>query len=148
MEKFIFSVPEKEKNQFDTWKVLILEDDLERMKYFKTSLGPVYVEITHVETAQECIEEMQKNKFDWIFLDHDLGGEIFVDTENKNTGSEVARWMSDNWDRFTDSEIIIHSYNQPAARIMQGYIPGASYVPGCWMGGLQLYHKRRDKDGK
>ncbi len=132
MQKIIFPVPEKEIDQFDTWKVLILEDDIERMKHFKRSLHPLYAEMTHVETAKECIKQMKENKFDWIFLDHDLGGETFVSTDNENTGSEVARWMSNNLNRFKDSEIIIHSYNAPAAKIMQGYIPSAAYWPGCW----------------
>jgi len=144
MRKKIFPVPKDQKKKFDTWNVLILEDDPHktRMPAFEEKLSQIWAEMTHVETAHECIEIMKKEKFDWIFLDHDLGGEVFVNTDEENTGSEVARWMSKNWDRFEDSEVVIHSYNSAGAQCMQGHIPKAIYYPGIW-NALQGRHKER-----
>jgi hypothetical protein len=45
-------------------------------------------------------------------LDHDLGGEIYVDTNYSNTGSEVVRWIEKN--KPDIKEIVVHSYNSSA----------------------------------
>jgi hypothetical protein len=69
-------------------------------------------------TAEGAIRTMENEEFDFLFLDHDLGGEVMVSTEREDTGSEVVRWMvQQNWTN--KPAIIIHSLNTPAARSMQ-----------------------------
>ena len=51
---------------------------------------------TIVNTAQECIDRLQIDAYDVVFLDHDLGGQQFQDTREKNSGSEVVRWISEH----------------------------------------------------
>ena len=100
-------------------KILILEDDLNRIETFKVKLGLQH-ELTFVDTAEAAIEELHE-KFDVVFLDHDLGGEQMVDTADENTGSEVVRWLTEtekgNSHVFTS--FIIHSMNLPAAKSME-----------------------------
>lgn len=95
-------------------QILILEDDPNRHELFKRKL--IGHGLTIAETAAQAIVMLQAYQFDLIFLDHDLGGETFVSENNKNTGSEVVRWMLENC--ITKAPIVIHSMNDPAASSM------------------------------
>lgn len=126
-------------------KVLILEDDgqpTKRMPQFEQRFrelntilnnnGLDGVHMTHVETAKECIEILKKEKFDLIFLDHDLGGEVYVDTNREDTGSEVARWINSNQTKIGNAKVIAHTFNSVGGKYMTDLIPGSFYVPGLW----------------
>lgn len=99
-------------------KILILEDNPERIKWFSEQF------ITHtlvvVNEARMCMTILKKIKFDQIFLDHDLGGEVYVpfDGPNKklNTGSYIAEHLSNTQNRGVP--VIIHSHNHIAAKHM------------------------------
>lgn len=111
-------------------RILILEDDVkERMPIFRKKL--IGHEIVHAETANEAILAMQDTAFDLIFLDHDLGGEQMVATSNKNTGSEVVRWMRTYLLNYCP--VIVHSYNVGAAIKMRDDLQDlgmdAYYIP-------------------
>jgi hypothetical protein len=104
-------------------RILLLEDDFNRIKVFKT-LDPT---ITVTNTANDCIEQLKNGgKWDILYLDHDLGGEIYVDTSNPNTGSEVARWLSNNPTELDC--IFIHSYNYPAVQHMTALLREYGYI--------------------
>lgn len=49
-------------------------------------------------------------------LDHDLGGKVFVDSNREDCGMEVVRWIMRN--RPFIGRVIVHSWNEPAARRM------------------------------
>ena len=110
-------------------KRLFLDDDLKRGKKF-LELNP---DATWVETAQECIDALIKEEWDVIYLDHDLGGRIFVDEKEKNTGSGVVRYILSNDCVPKNTYFVVHSYNTKSAVNMvrelriAGYY--ASYVP-------------------
>jgi hypothetical protein len=88
--------------------VLFLDDDPIRLDRFK-SLMPYAVQVS---TADEAMEALTEDSYDVIFLDHDLGGEIFVDSDVHNTGATVALWLSDNLTYIQHkSLIVIHSFN-------------------------------------
>jgi len=110
-------------------KILILEDDHNRIATFRDKLGERH-ELTIVETAEDAISKLKSDIFDVIFLDHDLGGEVYVSTEDKNTGSEVARWMSQA--KLNQPYVIIHSLNTPAAASMAVTLKGID-ITGCWV---------------
>ena len=103
--------------------ILILEDSKSRQKDFKRNLPCA----TIVETADACIKELNEatETWDWVFLDHDLGGNIFVDTYEKNTGSEVVRWICANKPKI--KQLIVHSLNDEAAYGMVRDLTGAEY---------------------
>jgi len=111
--------------------ILILEDDPRRMEIFVAKLTPKH-SIYWVDTADAAIKALAKDKFDVVFLDHDLGGEppMFYgqncDISDPNTGSEVVRWMVK--DDYTDSPVVIvHSINTPAAENMEHKLTYAGF---------------------
>lgn len=108
--------------------ILILEDDPRRVEVFESKLGDKH-KLTCVDTAQAAIELLEKEKYDVVFLDHDLGGETFVDPHDPNTGSEVVRWMvtPDNLCHIKGQVIIIHSMNFPAAQSMKASLEDARF---------------------
>lgn len=94
--------------------ILFLDDNLERTKSFK---GQVPSAVT-VETAQECIDELKKDtKWDYVLLDHDLGGEVFVQTDREDCGMEVVRWIVSN--KPSIDHVVVHSLNHVAAKEMK-----------------------------
>ncbi|HON84207.1 MAG TPA: response regulator [Caldisericia bacterium] len=110
-------------------KILILDDDQIRHDAFKRALiGHL---ITHVYTSKECIEKLNTETWDIVFLDHDLGEQVYIPS-GENTGYEVAEWLRDNPEK-QPKQIIIHSYNSIGARNMLSLLPKAVYHPGCWM---------------
>ena len=110
--------------------ILILEDDLERMKSFENNLSGH--KVVHVETANEAVALLDVYDWDCIFLDHDLGGETMVDSFTvKNTGYAVAAWLEKHPDR-RPSVVIIHSFNPIGSRRMQQALPEAVQLPGAW----------------
>jgi len=122
-------------------KILILEDDQERIKCFRDRFSEIKKDdlslITYIENAQICIDMLSRNKFDFLFLDHDLDGRVYVSTDEENTGSEVARWIERNSDKLVSesgkkTRIIIHSYNEYGANYMLDKIEGSVWIPSVW----------------
>jgi CheY-like chemotaxis protein len=93
--------------------ILFLDDSPERIRAFKRAIPYA----TIVETAAECIKQIGKEEWDWVLLDHDLGGEQFVDSDRKDTGMEVVRHLIANKpDKLP--RIIVHSLNSEARQKM------------------------------
>ena len=124
-------------------KILLLEDDLNRIREFekrvnelnerntfKTHSNPVT--LIHTETAIECIRLLKTEHFNLILLDHDLGGKVFVDTNREDTGSEVARWISNNLQSVKGVPIITHTQNPAGAKNIISLVPGCIHVPFIW----------------
>ena len=121
----------------DLFRILVLEDDENRVKQFKNNFALMEepVNAVFVDNAPECILHIKEEKFQIIFLDHDLGHQIFVDQTEENTGSGVARWMSKNFDHPNmETPIIIHSLNYGAAQYMLDLIPNENrnHFPFAW----------------
>jgi hypothetical protein len=113
-------------------RILILDDDQTRHDAFKARLtkhygsdGVVLVQHISFEKFNNCLTEMEK--FDIIYLDHDLGDHT---SENIVRGSGIyGRDLSFNGqdaalcvaalpkDKHPD-KVIVHSWNPPGARMM------------------------------
>jgi len=100
--------------------ILILEDDSERIKWFTEQFGNNnLVVVNTVLAAREVIRKCRW--FDVIFLDHDLGGEVYVDSDDKSGYAIVkeivqhAMYVS----QIDKIKIVIHSWNEPAAKRME-----------------------------
>ena len=111
-------------------KILILDDDESRHRIFNENLNYPGNFVENVYTAKECIDKLKEETWDICFLDHDLGGKVYVNS-GEGTGWEVAKWLSENLDKKPDT-VIIHSYNPGGASLMQNLIPGSLYIPGVW----------------
>lgn len=110
--------------------VLVLEDDPERIKQFKKRLIGNTFQI--VSDADAAILALTYNKWDVLFLDHDLGGETYVPSSNANTGYQVAKFLHDNPKYKPSEAIIIHSLNPGGAENMQAVLPEAYRIPFAW----------------
>jgi hypothetical protein len=109
-------------------RIFILEDNPERIKKFKRELiGHILIIVEDVESAKEIINsDTESNKYDLMFLDHDLGGEEMV-SPGDNTGYLVAKILSESINK--NSNCIIHSCNHAGARAMQFCLPKAILIP-------------------
>lgn len=106
-------------------KIFVLEDNLERVETFKVWFKGHKLIIT--DNALIAIEIFKNSlDYDFIFLDHDLGGEVYVNIDEPNTGSTVAKFLSDKQIR---GKVIIHSMNYIGADNMKGYLPQAEVIP-------------------
>jgi CheY-like chemotaxis protein len=108
--------------------ILILEDDRNRQRIFIERL--IGTNAVIVETVEAAIDLLSSQDWDYLFLDHDLGGEQMVPS-GPGTGYEVAKWLAENPSR-QPPNIIIHSYNPAGAQNMHGVLPNAVVSPGCW----------------
>lgn len=103
--------------------ILFLDDDNERWISFQKYFEGKEVNLVRAEDAPQCISLLESKvcKWDVIFLDHDLGGKAFTNEKETNTGSEVARWMAENYKEYK-TPIVIHSWNPQGAEYMRGLL--------------------------
>jgi len=110
-------------------RVLILEDDANRVFLFKKNLTGLFVHVE--ETALGAINKLENESWDLLLLDHDLGGQQMVNSKDKNTGSEVARWLNEHPDKKPPA-IILHSFNPTGIKNMKSLLPESAMIPGIW----------------
>ncbi len=104
-------------------RILFLDDIQERHDKFRgMSIGYV---VDYVWTATEAIEKLANKEleYDAVCLDHDLGGEYYVDSEDpRGTGYTVAKWVEENCESAEINrrikQFLIHSHNDAGARRM------------------------------
>lgn len=115
--------------------ILILEDDDVRISRFKFNL--VGGDIKIKKSAANFKKEVVKGRWDVLFLDHDLDGRQHVPITYKNTGSDVARFLANDFYSITqlplsDMVIIIHSLNDVGRTEMKCLLPSAFVCPCAW----------------
>ncbi len=106
-------------------KILILEDSALRIEIFKKQLGNkhnLYI-YDQVEDAKNAIDH--SGPFDRIYLDHDLDQMVFIDSDEDNTGYQLAKYIAA---KNIDAEIIIHSYNPFGAARMKVVLSDAKQI--------------------
>jgi CheY-like chemotaxis protein len=117
----------------ETKKYLVLDDDKERHDGFEKCLSR-HGQVTHVYTYDEAAKALDKETFDEIFLDHDLGdfgpGPSGYG-ESERTGADVALYLA----RIVPEErypkmVHIHSWNPAGAHNIATILDsaGISYV--------------------
>lgn len=81
----------------------------------------------YAKTAGEALEILDGERFDVVFLDHDLhwmdAGDI---TRQHGNGKEIARFLAI---RKFAGKVVIHSRNHEAVPIMQKILPQATVAP-------------------
>ena len=108
------------------YKILIVEDNADRIQWFKTKFCDRFDAYFAVD-AEVGIELVRKQKFDFIFLDHDLGGRNHVDSIDLNTGYRVAAAILETDNK--DTPCIIHSLNPIGAGNIKRILTHAYVVP-------------------
>lgn len=112
--------------------IVILEDDPNRMEQFYKKLEGRAI-IHHFEDVDPCEEFLRDNRanennISMIFLDHDLGGEIFVSSSSHNTGFTMALKIRDIY-HGGYPEVIIHSMNPAGAKNINDVLPTGQRIP-------------------
>jgi hypothetical protein len=100
---------------------LFLDDNEERGVRFLSAFPAA----RWVKTAGEAIEHIKTGRYNEVFLDHDLGGEVYVDSGREDCGFEVVRWIEQNKPRI--DSIVVHSHNNVAASQMVIALSRAGY---------------------
>src|SRR5437764_7239547 len=96
-------------------RIFILDDDLRRLVWFKKHFSG-----THVETASDvnqARELLSINRYDMIFLDHDLLPEHYYsdNADDLRTGYAIAYWLANNPTLQRTSTITVHTRNADGA---------------------------------
>ena len=90
---------------------LFLDDDPTRAAVFIAR----HPDAVWVQTAPECVEKLAE-PWDEIHLDHDLGGEHYVDSDRDDCGMAVVRWLiAAPRPHLTRARLTVHSHNMVAA---------------------------------
>jgi CheY-like chemotaxis protein len=98
--------------------IFLLEDNQSRVDTILNNWRS-FTTVVHADSYYHALSKFDSSiAYDLIMLDHDLGGEIYVDISEDNTGTHFAKWMARNY-RFKDVPIIIHSHNPVGAENMQ-----------------------------
>jgi hypothetical protein len=104
-------------------RVLFLDDDPVRAEFFLDE-NPHAV---WVQTVAECVARLAET-WDEVHLDHDLGGEQFVEMERDDCGMEVVRWLClEPRPHLTPARFLLHSHNAMAAAIMGLQLTAAGF---------------------
>jgi hypothetical protein len=83
-----------------------------------------------VKTAQEAIDMLRdyRERLEYVFLDHDLGGETHVYSGREDCGMEVIRYLEHQNPTDFDCTFIIHSWNIDAAIKMTERLVAKGYT--------------------
>jgi len=103
------------------YNVLVLEDDFNRLRVFEKHLSKLLdTKIYYFLDARDAIDFINSNPtiiIDEMYLDHDLGGEIFVDVNEENTGSYFVKFMKEK--NIKVKYVVIHSMNPAGVNNMR-----------------------------
>jgi hypothetical protein len=103
-----------EKRDVPPRRVLFMDDDARRVEVFLDRCP----EAVWVKSAEACIARLA-DCWDEVHLDHDLGGEQFVDVNRDDCGMAVVRWLCESpRPQLRDARFFIHSLNLAAASLM------------------------------
>ena len=102
---------------------LFLDDDPARAAAFLAR----HPDATWVQTAPECVARLAE-RWAEVHLDHDLGGEHYVDSDRADCGMEVVRWLTAAPRRhLARARFTVHSHNMVAAYEMVGRLRAAGF---------------------
>ena len=107
------------------WRVFVLDDTAQRLEWFRDRLDGLAV-YREASTADRALELLSTERFDLVFLDHDLSwmDAGFPDRQHGN-GKEVARYLART--KFS-GRVVIHSRSEQAA-MMAKILPEATVAP-------------------
>jgi hypothetical protein len=97
-----------------TPRILFLDDEPIRAAHFLSD----HPDAVWVQTVEECLVRLEE-PWDEVHLDHDLGGETFVNSERDDCGMAVVRWLcQEPRPHLQGTKFIVHTRNLDAACVM------------------------------
>lgn len=113
---------------------LFLDDDPARAEVFLAR----HPDATWVQTVPECLERLAE-RWGEVHLDHDLGGEHYVDSDRVDCGMEVVRWLTgEPRPHLARARFTVHSHNMVAAYEMVFRLRAAGFRVAARPFGLNL----------
>ncbi len=94
--------------------ILVLEDEIERWKWFNKTFFNNQDDITFVDSSKKAIEYLKNEDYDLVFLDRDLGN-------TKDNGEKVALEMMKQ-KLCLRATIVIHTMNPQGQESMKSYL--------------------------
>jgi hypothetical protein len=95
-------------------RLLFLDDDPKRAALFLDD----HPDAVWVTTVAQCVARLAE-PWDEVHLDHDLGGQRFVDSTDADCGMEVIRWLcKEPRDHLKGSLFFVHTHNSTAGLLM------------------------------
>ena len=95
-------------------RILFLDDDPIRGEIFLAE----YPDAVWAQTTEECLARLCE-PWDEVHLDHDLGGEVFVDHERDDCGMAIVRWLcAQPRPHLKNTRFFVHTHNLSAACLM------------------------------
>jgi hypothetical protein len=110
-------------------RIFILEDNIIRIAKFRKVLPRLFpaAEITVAIEADEAKDILVDGSYwDIILLDHDLGGRVYVDSADPNTGYQVALHIRDNNVKY--GQCITHTQNPVGGKNIVNVL-GCEFIP-------------------
>jgi hypothetical protein len=113
--------------------VFLLDDDTRRHRWFRKRFVNDEIDIT--DQIEEAKDYLSNNKYDAIFLDHDLIPEHYEssDHDDERTGVAIAFWLAENSQVQRSAKIFVHTRNADGALRMAEKLRDAGrdveYVP-------------------
>ena len=105
-------------------RILFLDDDPARGDEFLAD----HPDAVWVETVADCLVALRE-PWDEVHLDHDLGGEHFVDHDRDDCGMAVIRWLCEEPRPHLQSSLfVIHTHNPGAALAMMFQLQSMGYL--------------------
>ena len=93
---------------------LFLDDDPSRAEVFLAR----HPDAVWVEDVPGCVARLA-DPWDEVHLDHDLGGEVYVDSGREDCGMAVVRWLAlEPRPHLRKARFTVHSHNMMAALAM------------------------------
>jgi hypothetical protein len=104
--------------------VFVLEDNEERRDWFREKIPWAAVALTVCEAREKLLGF--ENRYDFFFLDHDLGGRVYLEPGDE-TGYAVARMLASAG--VPGCRVLIHSWNPAGTMAMKSLLPSSVCVP-------------------
>lgn len=110
--------------------IFVLEDRDERMpklrRWLDKKIDGKYT-LTHCKEVVTAMDALLRDRFDVLFLDHDLDQKAFVPSQHDNTGYQLAKFIEQK--NIPYSQCFIHSMNPQGAHNMSRRLPRAKLIP-------------------
>jgi len=106
-------------------RAFVLEDAKYRTDWFREELGG-FIEFSFHDNVISA-EDSFDPPYDLILLDHDLGS-IGPMTSDFNSGTTFVLWLVKKFPSVSDTPVIIHSHNTPAAERMEMFLVRAGFT--------------------
>jgi hypothetical protein len=104
-------------------RILFLDDERSRGEIFLSE----HPDAVWAQTTEECLTHLTE-PWDEVHLDHDLGGEVFVDHERDDCGMAVVRWLcAEPRPHLKNTQFTVHTHNYNAAFLMVLQLQQAGY---------------------